>query len=194
MSESNEEMIARLIREGLDHYGFGEVSEAIGAWRQVLAIDPEHAEASDYIKTADRRLHPRPEDDEAAASLTRRITQEARALIASGSFEQALDSLRTATGDPRFDLEVEATIELVRSRLLRDYRESIGDLSAIPVLTAKPEAIANFNLSPDAGFLIAAVDEFTSLEGLISISGMDSFEALRITKGLLDTGILRMRS
>lgn len=195
MPESSEEKIARLVQEGLDHYGFGDISDAILAWKQVLAIEPDHPQARDYIKTADRRSFPRPEDaDQSARAKQQKIAQEARALIRAGSLEPALDLLRSATEDDRFDLEIEATIELVRSRLLRDYRESIGDLSAVPVLVADPAQIAKFNLPPDAGFLIAAVDESTSLSGLISISGMDSFEVLRTTKSLLEAGILRMQT
>ena len=45
MDDSKQEQISQLLRDGLDHYGLGSVSEAILAWRQVLALDPENEEA-----------------------------------------------------------------------------------------------------------------------------------------------------
>ena len=61
MANSKLEEIDRLLREGLDHYGYDDVAAAILVWKGVLALDPGNVEAADYIKTADRRKHPRPE-------------------------------------------------------------------------------------------------------------------------------------
>ncbi len=52
MGKSREKRIEALLSEGLNHYGTGEVAVAIECWNQVLGLDPEHAEAQDYIRTA----------------------------------------------------------------------------------------------------------------------------------------------
>jgi tetratricopeptide (TPR) repeat protein len=194
MSESKEDQIARLLREGLDHYGFGETSEAIRAWKQVLSLDPGNPEAVDYIKTSDRRQHPRQNKADRIVRAVGEVVAEAQSLIESQQLEESLELLHSAAESDPFNLKLAATIELVRSRLVVDYRKAVGDLSAIPVMAADPEEITKFNLPPDAGFLLSMIDGATSVESLISLTGMDTFDALRTTKGLLDAEIVSMRT
>jgi hypothetical protein len=194
MGNSKVKEIERLLRVGLDHYGYDEVGEAILAWRGVLALDPGNAEAADYMKTADRRKHPRPEKTGKVEAAQESATLEARKLIASGQLDGALDLLRSAAGASQLSLELEATVELLRSALLREYRELVGDGSAVPEIATDPAQITKFNLPSDAGFLLSLVDGATTMESLITVSGMDSFEALRTTKSLIDAGIVRMQS
>ena len=52
MGESREQRIEALLSEGLNHYGAGEVAEAVVCWEEVLRLDPEHADALDYLQTA----------------------------------------------------------------------------------------------------------------------------------------------
>src|SRR5690606_27707131 len=44
--------IARLLQQGLDHYGRNEVSEAVRCWQQVLELEPDHPVARDYLESA----------------------------------------------------------------------------------------------------------------------------------------------
>ena len=90
------------------------------------------------------------------------------------------------------DLEFEATVELVRSRLYRAYSERIVDPDRVPRQRSDAGAIESYNLPPDAGFLLSIVDGGTSVAELISLSGMDSFQALHTLCGLLDAGILEL--
>ncbi len=194
MEESKQEKISRLLREGLDHYGIGCVTEAMLAWKEVLTLDPDHCEAQDYIKTADRRKFPRDEPSARAQLVVGEIVSEAHLLVEQGDHDTALELLLSLSTSQQFDLELEATIELVRSCLHRQYLEALGDLSGIPEVATDPDQITKFNLSPDAGFLLSMVDGVTNLESLISVSGMDSFHALRTAIGLIDAGILRMET
>lgn len=194
MEETTETKVARLLREGLDEYGFGDVSAAIVAWKRVLELDPENADAADYIKSADRRKHPRPEKTDRAAQAETAAIADAHRLIDQGLHEEALDLLMSTADRNEFALEVEATVELVRSCLVKEYRAAVGDIAAVPVLAADPKQMAKFNLPPDAGFLISMMDGATDLESLISISGMDVFDALRTMKSLLESGIVRMQT
>lgn len=194
MEESKEERIARLVREGLDHYGFGCVTDAILAWKEVLSLDPENREAQDYIRTADRRKVPREEPSQRVQEVRDEIVVEAHRHIEEGELDTALELLLSVSTSQPFDLELEATIELVRCTLHKQYLEALGDLNNVPQLAADPKELTKFNLSSDAGFLLSMVDGVTSLESLISLSGMDSFHALRTAVGLIDAGILRIET
>lgn len=194
MPESAEDRIARLLNEGLEHYGVGEVAEAILAWEEVLLLDPANSDARDYLKTADRRKHPREPAQGEASPAVKALVGEARGLIQQGELEAALDLLRSAADAHAAPtpLEIHASIELVRARLLVCYRERIGDLAAVPVLKANGEALTKFNLPADAGFVLSMVDGATALSDLISLSGMDSFEVLRVFQGLQQAGLMEI--
>ncbi|MCZ6785444.1 MAG: hypothetical protein O7G30_19280 [Proteobacteria bacterium] len=196
MSESKEERVSRLLNEGLEHYGMGEVAKAILVWEEVLVLEPKSADAVDYIRTADRRKHPRPPKNAAGSgdAAIRSIAEEAQTLIQAEGFEEALDLLRSAAEAQPTSLEIQANLELVRSRLYRRYRERVGDLEQVAVLNADPNAITKFNLPSDAGFMLSMIDGATSVEDLISLSGVDAFEALRLLQGLLDTGIVVLKA
>lgn len=197
MSESKDEQIARLLREGLDYYGGDEVSKAIVSWLKVLELDPDNVEAFDYIQTADRRSAPRPVKQkvvrDARHDAARAILREAEELIEREEFEQALDLLRSSAEGGVVSLELETTVELMRSRLLGRYRSRIGALDCAPVLCADPSALKRFNLPPGAGFVLSMVDGATSITDLISLSGMDAFETLRTVSGLVEAGIVEIR-
>jgi hypothetical protein len=194
MSDSDRDDIQALLREGLDHYGADDTGQAILAWERVLQLDPENVEAKDYIQTADRRSVPRPKKASEAANPPLGGLAEARERLTEGDYEGALGFLDAADPVERTKLEVQATTELVRSRLLCEYRERVGDVDSVPQLLAEPVAITKFNLPPDAGFLLSLVDGETSVANMISVSGMDPFVAFRILKGLLEAEILSIRA
>jgi hypothetical protein len=190
MSESREEQIKRLLAEGLDLYGVDEVSAAFVAWKKVLELDPENAQALDYISAADRRRFPRePENATGQAS----PLEEARRMIGEGQRAEALALLQNVSGPAAAGLELHALTELLRGVLHREHRERVGDLSQVPVLLSDASALTKFNLPTNAGFLISMFDGATSLEDVISVSGMDAFEALQTLTGLLEAGIVELR-
>jgi hypothetical protein len=185
--------IARLLVEGLDHYGEDAIGKAIQTWRAVLALDSHNAEALDYIQTADRRDQRRLPLGEQMSDAARNVVHAVTGLVEQGDLEGALDLLRSPIDNEGTALEYEATVELVRSNLLRSYSQRVGDLAGVPVQKADGEITA-YNLPPDAGFVISLIDGTTSVADIISLSGMDSFEALRIVGHLLDAGIVEIGS
>ena len=46
------DLIARLLQEGLDHYGRNDVADAVRCWQQVLALAPDNLVARDYLEAA----------------------------------------------------------------------------------------------------------------------------------------------
>jgi tetratricopeptide (TPR) repeat protein len=193
MGEQEAARIERMVREGLDAFGVGDVDRAVECWQGVLRLAPDHAEAREFLETAlsssrDGRLgeaEERGEDPLSSESLLR----EARELLRQDELESALDHLSLVAQLDPGRTEVQGYIDMVRSRLLRRYRTKVGELGSVLRVVAKAEAIKRYNLGPDAGFLLSLLDGATSVEQLLSLSGMDAFQVLRILCRLLDAGI-----
>lgn len=218
MTESDAERLERLGREGLSFFGLGDVARAIACWEEMLRIDPHHAGALDYLETAradgaeeGRVVEPEPpqaaepagdEGDLASADAAAQgapagqgadsvqaLIRDAQELLHSQELEGALDLFEMAADlDPQ-RIEVDGYVDMIRSRLLQRYRERIGDLRVVPKLLIAPDEIHRYNLPANAGFVLSLLDGATTVEQLISLSGMDSFEALRIVNRLLDAEI-----
>ena len=193
LSASNENEVERLLTEGLDHYGVGEISQAIEAWERVLSLDGGKERASDYIQNADRRKHRPNVDGSGQAGCFHDLVTEGQQLVSQKDLEGGLELFCRAEGADLAALELGATVDLVRSRLLREYRDEIGGREAVPSVCADVESLKRINLPADAGFMLSLVDGATNNEDLVSLSGMDRFEAVRILRSLLAAGVLEKR-
>jgi hypothetical protein len=118
------------------------------------------------------------------------LLKDAHEALRCEDLESALDLFQVASQLDPDRFEIEGYVELVRSRLLKRYRERIGELQAVPKLLVDEGQVRRFNLAPDAGFMLSLVDGSTSFEQLVSLSGMAAFEAFRNLCALLDAGIL----
>lgn len=186
MPESVEQRIAQLMAEGLDHYGQDRVERAVDCWRDVLSLNPRHQVARDYLEAAGYADEGR-DRDPAPAGLDRTL-----ALFRSGRTVEALELLEsTAAPD---DLEAQATIDLLRSRLYQQYRTETGEGEGVPGVVLGPDAILGFNLPANAGFLLSMVDGNTTVDDLVTVSGMDPFEALHVLHRLVRAGIVEVRT
>ncbi len=192
MGESKEQRVSRLLEKGLELYGDGDVAKAILTWEEVLVLDPKNQDAVDYIKTADRRTKPRPPKPASSSPALRSIAGEARELLSAGQMDASLELLESAAEGQPGGIELQALLDLVRARLLDQYRADFGDQSGVPTLAHAGADLTKFNLPSDAGFLLSMVDGSTSIADLISLSGMDDFEALRLLSGLREAGIVEL--
>ncbi len=185
MTRNVDEKVAKLLQEGLELYGAGEIGRAFLHWNEVLELDPGNEEALDYMRDADRRARPR-----AGGSATPSIVEDARRLVHARDEEGALELLTSAPAGRC--LESEAMIELLRARLFQRYQQSLGDPSCVPRLVGDASALRDRNLPPSAGFLLSMVDGMTPIADLVSVSGMDRFEVLRSIHRLQRAGILEL--
>ena len=192
-SSSHAGAVEDLLRKGLDHYGVGEVAQAILVWEEVLTLDGDNEQARDYIDNADRRKKRTSPEGDAPAGSFHGLVSQGQSLVAENDLAGALQLFARAEDADFAALELGATVDLVRSRLLREYRDEIGGRDAVPVLSANVEALKQINLPADAGFMLSLVDGATSLEDLVSLSGMDKFEAIRILRQLSAAGVLENR-
>jgi hypothetical protein len=171
--------------EGLDLYGRDLVDEAISCWRQVLELEPGHQEAGDYLEAAGFQATEL--DPEKA------LANEARQMVRGGQLVEAHDLLLAHTAARPEDLDAQALLELVRARLAAEYRERLTKEEGSPALCVAPEQLLKFNLPANAGFLVSMIDGGTSIDELVALSGLDSFEVLHLIARLADAGIVEMR-
>ncbi len=185
MNDSTEVKVASLLQQGLKLYGTGDIARAFLIWNEVLELDPGNDEALDYIRDADRREQPR-----GAAGLDQSLLiDEARRLVRSENAEAALELLTSAGVQGEF--ECEAMVDLLRAKLFEGYQAELGDLSKVPRMAEDAQDdLRNPNLAPSAGFLLSMIDGATPLGDLVSVSGMDRFDALRSLHGMFKAGIL----
>ena len=185
-----EKTIDALMAEGLDRYGLGEVERAVECWRAVLDLDPDHAEAQDFLRSAGfdpAAPLPAAEGDGDAALL-----RETVALCRKGHLSDALDRLEELAAEHPDHLGVQAWIDLVRSRLFAAYRKRIGSGSGVPRVVMPAERIRQFQLPVSAGFVLAMVDGRTSIDQILALSGMDPFQALHALASLLGGAVIEI--
>jgi len=190
VSQDKAAEVAERVREGLESYGYGDVTAAIRAWLEALVIDPSDSQARDYLATADRRRRPRPPQtpsQEAAWALLR----EARALMRDREFTASWNLLSAGHNDAA-PLEYELVSDLLRVHLFRSYRSELGPLTRVPKLAGGTAALEGFNLPAAAGFLVAQMDGHTSIEDLLTLSGLDPFEVLHAVKGLREARLIEL--
>jgi len=185
MAQANEENVAKLLQQGLELYGTGEIPGAFMLWNEALELDPGNEEALDYIRDADRRSRPRVDRGDAPSAS---IVGDARRLAQGENEEAALELLASAPNSGT--LECESMIELLRAKLFRKYQNALGDLEQIPRVKEDAAELQGRNLPPSAGFLLSMVDGLTSLSDLVTVSGTDRFEALRSLHRMSEAGIL----
>lgn len=191
------EEAAQLAARGLELYGQGRSEEAAATWRRALALDPEQAEARDYLRTAGLEGDPveaptAPTAGAAPPADAKALLGEAAELVARGDGREALGLLLAIAGDDD-GLEVQATVELLRAHLFERYLQRTGEGGAVPEVRVEAGELLRFNLSSDAGFVLSLVDGTTSVRDLLAVSGMDAFEALQALVRLEEGGLLGWR-
>lgn len=120
------------------------------------------------------------------------LVRDAQQLLRSDDYEGALDLYQMAASLDPAKIEFEGYVDLLRSRLVKRYRERIGDSRQVPRRLVPLDRITQFNLPAEAGFVLSMIDGRTSFGELLSVTGMGPFEALRIFAGLLDAGIVEV--
>jgi tetratricopeptide (TPR) repeat protein len=185
MAEGPRERTARLLAEGLELFGHDRIDEAIARWREVLALDPNHREARDYLESAGATV---------SSGDGRALAAQALALVEQGDAEKALAMLRAATARTPQDLETQAAFDLLRAHLFAQDHALIGGGNGRPRLKVGREKLMSFDLPPEAGFLLSMLDGRTRIEELLTVSGLDAFEALHLLVRLRGAGIVEIAS
>ncbi len=194
MAETKEQKIARLMAEGLDHYGQDAIEPAVACWRSVLQLDPRHEVARDYLEVAGYGVADAAPRGAATGDIAAAFMSEALALVESGNDSQALELLENATREAPGQLDAQAALELVRASLYQRHRMRTHGGSGVLRVKLGPQEILRFNLPPNAGFVLSMIDGHTSAEELVALTSMDPFDALHTIGKLMDAGIVEVRA
>ncbi len=192
MAESPEQKIARLMAEGLDHYGNDLVDDAVRCWREVLTLDPRHQVALDYLDAAGYATQAEP----VAAASVPQLSRVDTALdhMAAGEWMEAHEALSSHAKESPSDLEGQARLDLLRSHLHARHRMRVGDGHGVPAVRMGPDEVLRFNLPANAGFVLSMIDGHTCVSDLLALTGMDPFDALHVFTRLIDAGIVEVQA
>ena len=186
MADSKDAKVSGMLQQGLEFYGAGDFARAFLTWNEVLELDPGNEEALDYLRDADRRAKPRSGAGERAE---RNLVADARGLLREEGAEAALELLMSTRRDDQ--LECDAMVELLRASLYQHYLVELGNLARVPRLVSGSDTdLRSRNLPSSAGFLLSMIDGATTLGDLVSVSGMDRFDAMRSISQMFAAGIL----
>jgi tetratricopeptide (TPR) repeat protein len=204
LTPTDQKRVTKLLKRGLNHYGLGELDEAIACWEEARAIDPDNQAVRDYLEAAyeENDSTPRsspiprgkPSADPARASEAslppldgagddeNDDTRVRGALTAfrDGRFKEAYEALDSISRAEPDRLEVLGYMELVRKKLMQEWAYEIGDRGRVPQLVPSPPEMMKLDLKPDEAFLLSQVDGIVNVDDLISLSNADRFRALEI--------------
>jgi tetratricopeptide (TPR) repeat protein len=89
-----DQAILKLIDQGLTAYGLGNLEEALAAWQNVLAIDPDNVRARDYITFIEKHRAPTPQDVAGPTSPSS-FTPPAKSILKSNHWGDIYDGQAT---------------------------------------------------------------------------------------------------
>ncbi len=191
---SDSRTIAQWLSEGLTLFSAGDREGATACWLRVLAADPDHGAAKDYLRavgeTAPAQAEILDDEEELEGPTQAELREEVVDLVSGGMIDEAYELLTTTTSEKEADLETLALLELLRMHLHEDVLVRLGSTESVPRIEMAPEDLMKFNLPAGAGFLISRIDGLTPVEDLVAVSGMDPFETMHTLGRLLEAGIV----
>lgn len=216
--------VEALLEAGLKAYGNNDLETAARFWRRVLELQPDNAQAKDFLITAGFELPAvlarvvdlgevrlqradspsRVVDNGAAPKEPSRATGEdlsrealrarVEKLVQERKLEAALEELDRAR--PRFpeDASISRSIRLLRDRLVFEYGKALGRLDDIPRLVVARDIIAKARPSAEEQALLKLIDGIVSLGDLVRSSQLGRFETYKTFVRFLDRGWIQMRA
>lgn len=122
-----EERIEELVERGLDRYGKGDLEGALSDWKHVLALDPDHERAADYVAYVEKHYEIRAGAHEPACDPAAELVAPFGIEVPAGLAADDLDAYESievdggrgttesaAVGDGYIDLPLAEPIELER--------------------------------------------------------------------------------
>jgi hypothetical protein len=129
----------------------------------------------------------------AAGDAPPELLLQARELVRSGAFEEALEVLERAAGAGETSAEVHEMIKVAELNLIdRLYRGPLPP-RGIPSLERPLEALVNEVLTPEEVFLVSRINGSWDLKSIVSISPLREVDALRVLKRLKERGIISLK-
>jgi hypothetical protein len=117
------------------------------------------------------------------------VLPQLRQLFAEGEFETLLPMAEALLASNP-DGEVSSLVEVARTKLAELYLSRLGRLSSVPLLNVPPNEWVTLDLDHRACFLLVHIDNVSTVDMILDVSGMARHEALRVLCSLLARGII----
>ena len=111
--------------------------------------------------------------------------------LKEGDLDTAWNLLQGVTRAQPGRLDVQGHLGQVRTQRARCFEAEIGGLDRRLVLVWGGEALKEFDLTPEAGFLLSQIDGSLRIEELLSLSTTGRTETLELLVQLLQQGIVK---
>ncbi len=182
-----------LVDEGLEAYGAGKEERAIAAWRRALELDPENAQAREYLEVAgvdvpalaEGVAQPPPSEGDAAP--TPEYQREIISAVQANDLERGLDLIYRARAIHPEDASLSHSLRHIKKKLTARYERRIADMDAVAARTSEQPAT---ELTDNELAVLALVDGIVSFADVIDSSKRGRFQTLRALTVLLDAGIV----
>jgi hypothetical protein len=115
-------------------------------------------------------------------------------LIRERRLEEALTLLHTAHGEAPKDQSISRSINVVKQRLLREYRNEVGDLSHVPHLRFDDVMMESLPLSDDEREVVRLIDGILALEDIVQSAGVGALQIYRVIAQLRRRNIVSLKS
>ena len=211
MPRDRNKEVTRLLKRGLNHYGWGDLEAAIEAWERARAIDPENNAVHDYLESAyeERGQEKEPDDDltpvseelnlsEAGAKPTRRkakgakdavdiekLVADALAAYKAGKLDVAWKALSRVSAAKPERLDIQGYVQLVGNARAEKWAKEIGDQGRMLRQSCTTKEMMKLKLHPDEGFLLSQIDGNLSISDLISLSTCSKQRTLEVLARLI---------
>jgi hypothetical protein len=119
------------------------------------------------------------------------VVPQLRQLFAEGDFETLLPMAEALLASNP-DEEVRSLVEVARTKLTEFYMSRLGRLSNVPLLKVPSNEWMTLELDHRACFLLVHVDNVSTFDMILDVSGMPRHEALRMLCNLLARGIIEV--
>lgn len=119
--------------------------------------------------------------------------REMRERLELNDFNGALGLAQSLTEIDPHDGEALRVAEQCRQRLRAIYVGRLGELTQVPALTISRNELRWLTLDHRAGFVLSLIDGASSIEDIIDVSTMPTFEVLRTLYVLLSQNVISLR-
>lgn len=119
--------------------------------------------------------------------------REMRERLELNDFNGALGLAQSLAEIDPHDGEALRVADLCRQRLRAIYVGRLGELTQVPALTISRNELRWLTLDHRAGFVLSLIDGASSIEDIIDVSTMPTFEVLRTLYVLLSQNVIALR-
>lgn len=188
--------IDALLEAGLKAYGSNDVDTAARCWRRVLELQPENAQAKDFLITAG--FEPLGAPTSAAktdgADPRGELRGRVESLVKERKLEQALDELDRSRARFPDDPSISRSIRLLRDRLVVEYGKILGKLDDVPCIAVSRDVITKARPSSEELALLKLIDGIASLGDIVRGSQLGRFETYRAFVRFVERRWVQMRA